>query len=173
MIIRISDIEDEVKVQGAMEGSRFQEMEDVDDAVHFASPAVYELVVKKKGEVLHIKGAVECTLALTCSKCLEQFSLSVEAFIDIELAPRTLMPSESELELKGEDLDTYYYEGDEVDLDPFVYEEIMLNVPIKPVCKGDCRGLCESCGGNRNYEDCRCDVASHTLLGEKLKSFLN
>jgi uncharacterized protein len=173
MVIRISDIVDEAKVRGALEGVRFQELEDEGDAVRFVSPALYELVIRKNGDVISVKGPVTCTLGLMCGKCLEQFGLPVEAFVDIELAPRTLMPSESEVELKGEDLDTYYYEGDEVDLDPFVYEEIMLNVPIKPVCRDDCKGLCETCGGNRNIEDCHCDAVSHTLLGEKLKSFLN
>jgi len=173
MIIRISDIVDGTKVRGAVDGSRFQEMEGGDEMVNFVSPALYELAVRKNGDVISVKGPVACTLVLICGKCLEQFALPVEAVVDIELAPRALMPSESELELRGEDLDTYYYEGDEVDLDPFVYEEIMLNVPIKPVCKEDCRGLCEACGSNLNSEDCSCSKVSHTLLGEKLKSFLN
>ncbi|HEY3276538.1 MAG TPA: DUF177 domain-containing protein [Syntrophorhabdaceae bacterium] len=172
MIIRISDIENVVKVQGEIEGRKF-EKEDGEDPVRFASPLLYELTVRKKGEVLSIRGPVESTLTLTCGKCLEQYNFHVEAFVDIELAPTKLMPSESELELKGEDLDTYYYEGDEIELDPFVYEEIMLNVPIRPLCKEDCRGLCETCGCNRNTEECRCSGESHTLLGDKLKSFLN
>jgi uncharacterized protein len=170
MVVRISDIEYEVKVQGKVEGSKYEEE---NEEVHFSSPAAYDLTVKKNGEMLNVRGAVECTLTLICGKCLEQFPLHVEGFVDVGLVPKSLMPSESELELKGEDLDTYYYEGDEIDLDPFVYEEIMLNVPIKPVCREDCRGLCSICGRNRNYEDCRCGGESHTLLGEKLKSFLN
>lgn len=172
MIVKISDIEKELKVEGATEGMRLQAMEGNQDVV-FQTPARYVLMVRKNEEILTVKGPITCAVRLTCSTCLEEFSFPVEAFLDIELAPRRLMPSVSELELTGEDLDTYYYEGDEIDLDPFVYEEIMLNVPIKPVCREDCKGLCGVCGGNRNNNECRCGEVSHTLLGEKLKSFLN
>ena len=172
MIVKISDIEEEVKVEGATEGSRLQAMEGDRDVV-FQTPARYVLTVRKREEIITVKGRVGCTITLMCSKCLEEVSFPVEARLDIELAPRELMPSASDLELTGEDLDTYYYEGDEIDMDPFVYEEIMLHVPIKPVCKEDCKGLCGECGENRNYNECRCGEVSHALLGEKLKSFLN
>jgi len=172
MIIRVSEIESETKVTGTLDGSRFREEKEETD-VAFSSPAAYELHIRKKGAIIEVSGPVRCVLTLACSKCMEEFAFPVEAVLDMELAPRTLMPSASELELTGEDLDVCYYEGDEIDLDPFVYDEIMLNVPIKPVCSEDCKGLCEICGANRNREECRCSAAPRTLLGEKLKSFLN
>jgi len=172
MIIRVSEIESETKVKGVMEGSKFQDAEEETD-VMFRAPAGYELLVRKSGDIISVKGPVSCVLTMMCSKCMEDFALPIEAVLDVELVPKTLMPSESELELKGEDLDVCYYEGDEIDLDPFVYDEIMLNVPIKPVCMDGCKGLCEVCGANRNHEECRCSAAPHTLFGEKLKSFLN
>lgn len=172
MILRISDIENEVTLKGAIEGEKLAAVEG-DRDVAFPTPAEYRLTVRKNAEIVTVSGEVTCEITLTCSKCLEEFSTPVKGFLDIELAPKALMPSASEWELKGEDLDTYYYEGDEIDLDRFVYEEIMLNVPIKPVCGEDCEGLCGECGGNRNYNECRCKGVSHTLLGEKLKSFLN
>ena len=172
MIVKVSEIETDLTVEGATESSRLQTMEGDGDVI-FQTPARYVLFVRKSEEIVSVKGRVGCTITLTCSKCLEEFSFPVEARLDIELAPRGLMPSASELELTGADLDTLYYEDDEIDLDPFVYEELMLNVPIKPVCRDDCKGLCGVCGENRNYNECRCSGESHTLLGEKLKSFLN
>ena len=172
MFIRVSELENETKVKGVLDDSRFREDEEETD-IKFGSPAGYELQIRKKGNVIEVKGPVRCELTLTCSKCMEEFLFPVEAVLDVELAPGTLMPSASELELTGEDLDVCYYEGDEIDLDPFVYDEIMLNVPIKPVCSEGCKGLCEMCGVNRNREECRCSAAPHTVLGEKLKSFLN
>jgi len=70
-------------------------------------------------------------------------------------------------------MDVYYFEGDEIDLDPFIYEEVLLDMPSRPVCSEDCKGLCGICGKNRNFEACDCHETSRTLLGEKLKSFLN
>ena len=172
MVIRVSELEGETRVRGTLEGSRFHDADEEPD-VTLRGPVAYEVLVRKKGRVIEVKGPVTCVLTLTCSKCMEEFVLPVEAVLDIELAPEELMPSASDLELTGDDLDVCYYEGDEIDLDPFVYDEIMLNVPIKPVCMEDCRGLCEKCGANRNYEECSCSAAPRTLLGEKLKSFLN
>lgn len=172
MVVHVSDIVDAVKAEGKIEGRKFDQTGG-EEEVRFVSPLFYELSIKKKGEILDIRGPVKSTIMLTCGNCLEPFTMDIEAYLDIELAPRALMPSESEVELTGEDLDTYYYDGDEVDIDPFVYEEIMLNVPIRPLCREDCKGLCGTCGCNRNYEECRCGGETRTLLGEKLKSFLN
>ena len=93
--------------------------------------------------------------------------------MDIKLTPKTEIPQASEFELKDEDMDVYYYEGDEIDLDPFIYEEVLLDMPSRPICSEDCQGLCGVCGKNKNLESCNCSETSRTLLGEKLKSFLN
>ncbi|MDR2017709.1 MAG: DUF177 domain-containing protein [Syntrophobacterales bacterium] len=172
MVIRVSEIEGEVRIKGAVEGLKTPGAEEGADVV-FHTPVEYELLVRRSGDIMRVKGSVGCTLTLTCSKCMDEFAFPVDAELDIELAPKTLMLSASELELKGEDLDVYYYDGDEIEFDPFIYDEIMLNVPIKPVCGEDCKGLCEVCGANRNHEECRCAVTAGTLFGEKLKFFLN
>jgi uncharacterized protein len=171
LLVKISEIEGELAVRGELEGSSFQDVEE--GGFSFDTPVTYELTVRKTGDVVGIKGPIGCTLTLICSKCLEGFVFPVEAFLDIELVPRTLMPSASEVELKGDDLDVEYYEGDEIEVEPFVFEEIMLSIPIKPVCREECRGLCEGCGANRNNEQCRCVETAQSILGEKLKSFLN
>jgi uncharacterized protein len=171
LLVKISEIEGDLAVKGELEGSCFRDVEE--SGFSFAGPVTYDLTVKKIGDVVGIKGPIKCALTLTCSKCLEEFIFPVNAFLDIELVPAALIPSASEFELKGDDLDVEYYEGDEIELEPFVFEEIMLSIPIKPVCREECNGLCEGCGVNRNYEQCRCSETAHTILGEKLKSFLN
>ena len=93
--------------------------------------------------------------------------------MDIRLTPKAEIPQAAELELRDEDMDVYYYDGDEIDLDPFIYEEVLLNMPLRPICKDECQGLCAICGKNKNLETCDCHETSRTLLGEKLKSFLN
>jgi len=93
--------------------------------------------------------------------------------MDIRLVPKTEIPQAPEFELKDEDMNVYYYEGDEIDLDPFIYEEVLLDMPFRPICSVDCKGLCGICGKNKNIEICNCNETSRTLLGEKLKSFLN
>jgi uncharacterized protein len=170
LIIKISAIEDKLVVRGNMESSQFTRT-DENEFVSL-SPVSYELTIKKIEDLVTVEGPISCTLTMTCVKCLDEFTLPMNVNLDIELAPRVPTPHISELELKNNDMDVYYYEGDEIDLDPFVYDEVVLNIPMRPVCKEECKGLCDVCGKNKNYEECNCNKVSDTLLGEKLKSFL-
>lgn len=60
------------------------------------------------------------------------------------------------VELSGDDLDVYGYEGEEIDLTPLFREQIILAVPFAPLCSEECRGLCPQCGADRNQETCDC-----------------
>ncbi len=69
------------------------------------------------------------------------------------------------------------YQGDELDLSPYVWEELVLDTPYKFLCKEDCAGLCPVCGKNLNYEECNCErneemkeEFANTKLGELLQS---
>jgi len=170
MVIRLSEIEDSTVLKGKMDGSSLQRAEDND--FRFAGPVNYALNIRKYDDRIQIKGTVGFVLTLICGRCLEDFEYPVQTNLDIELEPKASLSDVSELELKNDDLNVYYYEGDEIDLDPFVYDEVMLNIPMKPVCREECKGLCGVCGKNKNYEECRCNTVLHTVMAEKLKTFL-
>ena len=104
-------------------------------------------------------------------RCLDDFPFEIQANLSAELV-RKAPVNETELELTGEEMDVYYFEGDEIDLGELVYEEVLLNIPMKPVCREDCKGLCDICGRNRNIEECFCNNVSYTLLKEKLNTYL-
>ena len=133
----------------------------------------YELAVAKFDDTVTIEGPVTARMSLSCSRCLEDFDLDLSLRMAIKLTEKSKSPDAAEMELHNEDLDVYYYEGDEIDLDPYVYEEVMLNVPMRPLCREECKGICPTCGKNRNAEPCDCPEAPLSLFGEKLKSFLN
>ncbi len=170
MIIKLHDIEESLTVKGRMDGSRYKRPEDAE--LSFESPIEYELTVTKIGSNVHVSGPVQCALKLSCDRCLEPFSFPVKAHLDIELAPRGDEPKLPEVELKGEEMNLYYYEGDELEIEPYVYEEIMLGVPIKALCAEMCKGICPVCGKNQNIETCECESSKGTILGEKLRTFL-
>ena len=169
MIIKLYDIEDEIVVKGEVETSRFKRTQ---DSIAFLSPLRYELTVKKFGTNVRISGPVKGQLSLLCGRCLEQFSYSVDSRLDIELAPRKEEPQAQDMELTIDEMDVEYFEGDEIDLDPRVYEEIMLDIPIKALCSEACEGICPECGQNRNAKECACDRSGGSVLGEKLKPLL-
>jgi len=154
-----------------MDIERFRQLGDTD--LKLLKPVAYELTVAKFDDTVTIGGPVNVAAKLECGRCLEEFDVELALTMSIKLVPGTELPDAPEMELHGEDLDVYYYEGDEIDLDPFVYEEVVLNMPVRPLCSEACKGICPQCGKNRNTEKCDCPEVPLNLLGEKLKSFLN
>jgi len=170
VFIRFSEIEDGVVLKGEIDGLQYKGVEKMEFT--FLSPLEYELHVKKFEEGIQLTGSVACRLSLTCGRCLDVFAYPVLTNMDIEITQKRPSYEAHELELRGEDLDVYYFENDEIDLDALIYEEVLLDIPMKPLCREECRGLCDTCGKNRNHEACSCDKMPDTPLGEKLKSFL-
>ena len=79
--------------------------------------------------------------------------------LDLFYLPRGGAPEEAqeeEVELTDRDVVVGYYEGDRLDLGEVVREQILLALPLKPLCREDCRGLCPACGQNRNLVPCGC-----------------
>ena len=101
----------------------------------------------------------ECTLNLQtdCSACLNEFELKVPVAFSLTLKPRPRSDDAADdLELSKEDLEECFYEGDVIDLDEILREQIILALPMYPRCSPECRGLCPVCGIDLNQETCDC-----------------
>lgn len=111
--------------------------------------------VRRMKETVFVAGTVTAQVEMPCCRCLESTVLSVSGPFRYTFAPP---PAESreELELSAEDLDYAYYEGDAIELDDILFEQILLQIPIKPLCGESCKGLCPRCGSNLNRVDCQC-----------------
>ena len=133
-----------------------------------------EVVGRLRGELVAVKGAnaVEVKITLTwtfklvCSRCLDEFEreFTEEAKLTLRRGKPRL---KKELALSDEDIETVYFEGEEVDLAPFVREMVVLAIPMKPLCRPDCKGLCPICGANWNRETCEHREAFEKGGGEK------
>jgi uncharacterized protein len=116
---------------------------------------------------------------LRCDRCLEPFEQPVELSVDLVLEqtgeeagarnaraaapfagthePHEVEPGVGEeVVLEEDDLGVVRIAGDEVALAPLIAEQVVLNLPMKPLCRPDCAGLCPSCGADRNTERCDC-----------------
>lgn len=113
------------------------------------------LQAKRLAENVFLEGAIVTGLELICCRCLEAATLPVDALFRYTLVP---MPDrqDPEIELGSEDLEYGYYDEDTIDLEPMILEQIILQIPIRVLCREDCRGLCPRCGANLNQEPCRC-----------------
>ena len=104
-----------------------------------------------------VTGRIGARVPQTCGRCLEAFPIDVSATVDTRFVPRPQRRGE-ELELGSDDLEVDFYTNDQLNLATLVETETTLALPMKPLCREDCRGLCPVCGGNRNAVDCRCEV---------------
>jgi uncharacterized protein len=102
-----------------------------------------------------------------CSRCLMEFETSihlnwVEQFTDVE--HRVIETDEQEIHL---------IEGNELDLDPYIREALLLHIPYAPICQEDCKGLCPKCGVNKNVVSCNCQIETIDPRLAKLQELLN
>jgi uncharacterized protein len=115
--------------------------------------------------VLHITGRVQADLKFECSRCLKDFPYHVDAELNIDLAPVTSLRTAPEHELDRSDLDREFYEGDEIDPLDYVKEQLLVSVPMVPLHRPDCKGLCPVCGTDLNEADCGCRANSQGEFG--------
>jgi uncharacterized protein len=113
------------------------------------------VTLKRIRQTLYLEGDLRTKAETVCSLCLESARLPISASFKYVLSPAQEEHPE-EQELSPEDLDFVYYQDDLIDLDPLIIEQIMLQVPMKVLCREDCRGLCPHCGTNLNQSGCHC-----------------
>jgi uncharacterized protein len=130
-----------------------------------------DCLITKVGDTIYIRGQLAATISQECSRCLEMVTLTTSGDFVYTLVPEQAEVAE-DLELDARELETSYYRGDFIDLAPLIYEQIILQVPIKVLCAEDCRGLCPHCGANLNAGSCNCrsDVVDARLA--VLKNFI-
>ncbi len=122
------------------------------------APCDVQVRAERSGVGVRLQADFRLPLLADCAACLEDFRLEVPVRFDIQMKPRPagLPPPPVEQELKAEDLDEYFYEGDSIDVGQVLHEQVVLALPLYPRCSPDCLGLCPQCGANRNREPCSC-----------------
>jgi uncharacterized protein len=116
------------------------------------------LGVEKDGDTVFVTGHLRSRVPQVCSRCLESYEATVDADVDTRLVPAPAARGE-ERELGADDLETDVYDPDQIDLNALIETETTLGLPMKPLCREECRGLCPSCGASRNGAPCSCAPA--------------
>jgi uncharacterized protein len=117
--------------------------------------------LERHGHDVLVRGHLEGVLQLNCSRCLIAFNLPIEADFDLLLAPAPDRVTEDE-ELSKSDLDRDFYAGETVNLENILREQVLLTLPLKPLCAEACQGLCPRCGADLNQETCQCPAEKST-----------
>ena len=138
------------------DGKWFKECSQDEDSLDFGLRKVdVNFQITKTSTTVFIKGSISVLFNICCSRCLEDAELSGDGDFAYTLVPAKPETRE-DLELQAEELEISYYSGDFIDLKEIVCEQIILQIPIKPLCSETCRGLCPHCGVNMNIASCHC-----------------
>jgi len=107
---------------------------------------------------IRIVGNLHTRLELVCARCLEMVTEEVNRDFDLFYRPMTSIAKEEEFKLDLDDTEIAFFEGDGLFLADVLAEQVLLALPMKVICRADCRGLCPHCGANLNHEECRCET---------------
>lgn len=113
------------------------------DELKFVKPIVFEGELKKGNDFVEVNGRIELEYLVSCHLCGIEFMRNDSMEI-IEVYRRE--PTEEE----------YLLVGDEIVFDDMIYDNLRLNLPVRFLCKEDCKGVCTKCGKNLNDGECEC-----------------
>ncbi len=124
--------------------------------------------IYKAGSHFVVDGKMEGVLLLSCDRCLERFSYPISSPFKVYLEQMPDLIDMEEVELSEEDLDIEYIQGEELELNDLLREQIFLSIPFKNLCSEQCKGLCPVCGENLNIRDCGCSRSNGHPAFQKL-----
>ncbi|MCM8779765.1 MAG: DUF177 domain-containing protein [Candidatus Omnitrophica bacterium] len=106
--------------------------------IAFDNPLSLRAFVRRITNAVNVDVEVSGKMKLVCGRCLETFTSRLQRKFKLN----------------------YIVEKNQqfIDLDPDIREELILNYPLNPLCRPDCKGLCYKCGANLNKEKCDCSV---------------
>jgi len=129
--------------------------EEVKQKGTLAAKGQAELLRNTEGEI-RIQGHVQVALELLCDRCLADAEVVVDTDFDLFYKPVEKGDMHGEVHLEEGEIDLSFYEGDSVGLRDALREHILLTMPMQVFCRPECKGLCPTCGADRNTEKCEC-----------------
>jgi uncharacterized protein len=152
MKILISEIPDE--------GLDIADEENIEsDIIH--SPVQIQLRVDKVGAEVMIRGNLTAEADLQCSRCACDFHSVLTIPVDAVYHPVEELKGDENHEVASDELNIDFYSGDEFDIHSLINEQVMLALPMKPLCSDICKGICPECGTDLNTGTCTC--STHTV----------
>ncbi|MGH9389102.1 MAG: YceD family protein [Vicinamibacteria bacterium] len=137
--------------------------------VTYQSPIQFDLLLSRSDRDVHVRGTVGGKVEIACSRCLTPHGYPFSADFQALLVPESSSPAAKEREQDRDSLEVTVYSGPEVDLDTLLREQVLLALPVKPLCRPECRGLCPRCGTNLNELQCPCESPRERSSFEALR----
>ncbi len=133
----------------------------------FMTPIDIHFEFDKVGHELYVKANIETKEHLFCDRCAEPYDENFDESI------RIIITHNSELGNSEEDIYYTTASSTQVDITESIKQTLLVSLPVKRLCKTDCKGLCSVCGTNLNLETCSCEKDEIDSRWEALKKLKN
>jgi uncharacterized protein len=132
------------------------ELNPVDERVRLTAPAAVTGKVRLSGNEVFVSGHVDTRAQVECDRCLQPVEAPVSADFALEYITGSEYESSEVAELTEAEMSVAVFDGEGLDVDEIVKEQILLAVPTRMLCREDCKGICPECGIDRNTGECSC-----------------
>jgi len=134
------------------------ELNPVDERVKLTAPATVNAKIRLAGNDVFVNGHVDTRAQVECDRCLKPIELPVNTDFELEYITGSEYESSALAELTEAEMSVAVFDGDALDVDEIVKEQILLGVPTRMLCREDCKGFCPKCGADRNTGECNCET---------------
>lgn len=125
------------------------------------------------GSSIRVSGQVVAQVEVECDRCLKPIQIPIDSAFRVEYVSTEEYRQQQDAELTEEDMDLAIFDGEAIDIDDLVAEEVLLAVPDHRVCSEDCKGICPGCGADRNNVSCACETGDVDPRWSALKKLVN
>ena len=132
------------------------ELNPVDERISLSGPATVSGKVRLAGNEVFVNGHVETQAQVECDRCLQPVEMPVNADFALEYITGSEYESSGAAELTEAEMSVSVFDGEAIDVDEIVKEQVVLAVPTRMLCREDCKGICPECGTDRNTSNCTC-----------------
>ena len=106
---------------------------------------------------IRLRGNFSGRFQVPCARCVEPVEIPLEAEFDLIFRPAGADVEAVERSITAPETEIGYYQKDSLSLEDVLREQVLLSLPVRTLCKEDCKGLCQRCGANRNSQPCSCE----------------
>ena len=107
---------------------------------------------------IRLRGNFSGEFQVPCARCVEPVQIPLKADFDLIFRPAEADSEAPERSITAPETEIGYYQKDSLALEDVLREQVLLSLPVRTLCKPDCKGLCPRCGQNRNSQACSCEV---------------
>lgn len=115
-----------------------------------------EMLDPAGAQTIRVRGRIEGSVESVCARCLEPFTTQLDGLLDLFYYPMRVIAKKEDVPIDKKDTDIGFYEDPGVELADVLREQILLWLPMRGLCRENCKGICPHCGTNLNTETCSC-----------------